>query len=124
MAEPCKNCGRPDCPTLTMPELTSDAAWMVRYRARNDCVDHTVNWRDRALAAEKQLATLQQTVDAIVRERDALRGKVERLKQIAQTARNAKLSRFETGPVSTAKVRAAHKLSDKFLAVLNDKETK
>lgn len=52
-----------------------------------------------------------------------LRVKMGCLKQIAQTARNAKLSRFETGPVSTAKVRAAHKLSDKFLAVLNDKET-
>ena len=85
MSEPCENCDRVDCPTFDSPRPgTGD--WMG---ASADCRAHTVNWRDRALAAEKQLATLaesgtgysQQTVDAIVKERDALRGIVARVRR-------------------------------------------
>jgi len=65
----CDNCERTDCPTLTMPRLDSDpryrSLWSTRQRneeqacndARADCRAHTVNWRERALAAEAKLAS-------------------------------------------------------------------
>ena len=81
--EPCKNCDRRDCPTL--PSATP--RWQG-HKADANCRAHTVNWRERARAAESTLAQLaasgtgysQQTVDAIVKERDALRARVIELK--------------------------------------------
>jgi len=51
----CKNCDRANCPTLILPLF---GEWQRRAAARQDCVDHTVNWRDRALAAEAKLSTM------------------------------------------------------------------
>ena len=80
MSEPCKNCER--CGSAECLERVGSMrpqetlAWMAHYLT---CAQRTYA---RALAAEKQLATLQQTVDAIVKERDALRGKVARVRKL------------------------------------------
>ena len=82
-----------DCPTLELPPIRIVNGGYSEPRERilagAWCRSHSVNWRDRALAAEKQLAALaesgtgysQQTVDAIVKERDALRGIVARVRR-------------------------------------------
>jgi hypothetical protein len=67
----CKHCERADCPTLTMPEYPvapypgmpwPDEQWDIiatRQRAFDDCRVHTVDWRERALAAEKERDALR-----------------------------------------------------------------
>lgn len=121
MSEPCENCDRMDCPTFDSPRPgTGD--WMG---ASADCRSHTVNWRDRAIAAEKQLATLaesgtgysQQTVDAIVRERDALRGIVARVSAWAVAYGNG-ADLYHPAVADTMR-----HASNKVTFLLNDKET-
>lgn len=80
MTDPCKNCDRRTCPTLTMPPKPPRGAWtaneLERSRNRNvpefrqserhtrkvaskDCAQHRVDWRARALAAEVVNARLR-----------------------------------------------------------------
>lgn len=62
----CKNCGRPDCPTFQHVirdsrsyRLLHGADWLDYSRARSaaeqDCREHVLDWRTRALEAEAKL---------------------------------------------------------------------
>ena len=107
----CKNCDRETCEVASFPHLPDWPGcaedWFIGWTAvKDNCVAHAVNWRERALAAEKQSAIdadranmyrekwqvaeaklsaltesgtgySQQTVDAIVKERDDLRAALE-----------------------------------------------
>lgn len=76
MADRCRKCDRPDCPTLTTEPATM-AAWKARNdtfdswdawratvpaaaKARTDCRAHTVDWRKRAMDAELTIEVDQQ----------------------------------------------------------------
>ena len=72
----CKNCGRDNCPTLTTdarlgayggvrvrPDHERTARLSAARKASKDCRAHTVNWRDRALAAEAKLQAVRGAVD-------------------------------------------------------------
>lgn len=60
----CSNCDRADCGTLTSrppfqnsrDEWVTSPMWGIVYA---DCCNHTVNWRERALAAEAKLARVR-----------------------------------------------------------------
>ena len=89
-------------------------------------------YRDKWQAAEKQLATLaesgtgysQQTVDAIVKERDALRATVARVLAAAiewQDVRPNLAIGLSTMAIHSAN--AINKVGAAILAIINDKET-
>lgn len=74
----CPDCDREDCPlyhlgdypaTGGMSPVEDSQTFNVRMeqiqRARANCRDHRVDWRERALAAEAQLAAAREAVDAL-----------------------------------------------------------
>ena len=76
----CVDCNRESCPLLHLGEYPAtdgmcaedavrafNARMQQIQRAQFDCLDHRVNWRERALAAEVKIAKLTERAEAMTR---------------------------------------------------------